>query len=307
MTPSPRALWGAPLATAGGTWILWAAGRHLTTPPSPGIAELDRWYGQVGAGGAAAVAVWLVGLGLAAWLTVALSLQVLSGWVVGLRSLADAVSPAVLRRVGPAVASASLSVGLVAGGPTTTTADGLPTPGSVDEMPPGEGEVGSTATMTRLDPAGTPTTVAPSTTSTTTARPGPTGPDEPSTPTSQAPSTTTTTSAADRADGGGPDPAPAAPPPAAPAAVPVPVPAIPVPAPAAAPAPAPPPETIRVAPGMSFWSIAEEVLADEGRPTAERDVARYWRTLIDANLDRLVAAGNPDLLLPGQELVLPPR
>lgn len=58
---------------------------------------------------------------------------------------------------------------------------------------------------------------------------------------------------------------------------------------------------------MSFWSIAEAVLTGEGRSTADRDVARYWRTLIDANLDRLVAPGNPDLLLPGQELVLPPR
>jgi nucleoid-associated protein YgaU len=35
-------------------------------------------------------------------------------------------------------------------------------------------------------------------------------------------------------------------------------------------------------------------------------VGRYWRRLIDANRDRLVDPGNPDLLLPGQELVLPP-
>jgi hypothetical protein len=35
-------------------------------------------------------------------------------------------------------------------------------------------------------------------------------------------------------------------------------------------------------------------------------VGRYWRRLIDTNRDRLVDPGNPDLLVPGQELVLPP-
>lgn len=66
-----------------------------------------------------------------------------------------------------------------------------------------------------------------------------------------------------------------------------------------------------VEPGDSFWSIAEDVLASPGGgggggPPAERDVGRYWRRLIDANRGRLVDPGNPDLLLPGQELVLPP-
>jgi nucleoid-associated protein YgaU len=38
----------------------------------------------------------------------------------------------------------------------------------------------------------------------------------------------------------------------------------------------------------------------------ERVVARYWRSLVDANRDRLVVAGDPDLIFPGQQLVLPP-
>ena len=38
----------------------------------------------------------------------------------------------------------------------------------------------------------------------------------------------------------------------------------------------------------------------------DAEVASYWRRLIAANEDRLVDPGNPDLLLPGQELVLPP-
>lgn len=57
--------------------------------------------------------------------------------------------------------------------------------------------------------------------------------------------------------------------------------------------------TWTVAPGESFWSIAERNAPDGA------DVAMYWRTLIDANRDRLADPGNPDLLFPGQELSLP--
>jgi nucleoid-associated protein YgaU len=38
----------------------------------------------------------------------------------------------------------------------------------------------------------------------------------------------------------------------------------------------------------------------------KRQVAAYWLVLIEANRDRLVVADNPDLLYPGQVLVLPP-
>ncbi len=66
-------------------------------------------------------------------------------------------------------------------------------------------------------------------------------------------------------------------------------------------------ETWIVAPGDSFWSIAEEQLVDTwGRgDLTNNEIASYWRTLIDANVDRLVEPGNPDLLLPNQELLLP--
>jgi nucleoid-associated protein YgaU len=78
-----------------------------------------------------------------------------------------------------------------------------------------------------------------------------------------------------------------------------------------------PQDTWVVEPGDSFWSIAAEVLGDEAlgdealgdagaEPLTERAIARYWRVLIDANRDRLVT-GDPDLLYPGQELLLPPR
>lgn len=62
------------------------------------------------------------------------------------------------------------------------------------------------------------------------------------------------------------------------------------------------PEHHVVQPGEHFWSIAEQVVAD--RSLAE-PVGWYWRRLVDANRDRLVDPDDPDLLHPGQELVLP--
>lgn len=98
-------------------------------------------------------------------------------------------------------------------------------------------------------------------------------------PTSTTTTTTTTTTVPTRA--------PAPPPVTAPSA-----PAV---------APTPPPLAdgeVVVAPGDSFWTIAE----DEAGPRA---VDAYWRALIEANRERLVDPSNPDLLLPGQVLQLP--
>lgn len=58
-----------------------------------------------------------------------------------------------------------------------------------------------------------------------------------------------------------------------------------------------------VAAGDHFWSLAREVVGVEA---SDADVAIYWRRLIEVNRDRLVDASNPDLLLPGQVLVVPP-
>jgi hypothetical protein len=62
----------------------------------------------------------------------------------------------------------------------------------------------------------------------------------------------------------------------------------------------------QVRPGDHFWSIAEEHLAKvtERRPT-EREIGKYWQRLVAANRDRLRVPGNPDLIFPGQEMVLP--
>jgi len=90
--------------------------------------------------------------------------------------------------------------------------------------------------------------------------------------------------------------------PAPPVLAPAPVPADPAPAP-----PAPGPIERTVVAGDSFWRIAEAVVgARLGRPPSDAEVAPYWVDLIDANRDRLVHPGDPDLLLPGQVLRLPP-
>jgi len=81
--------------------------------------------------------------------------------------------------------------------------------------------------------------------------------------------------------------------------------------PASAPAPAPAPTTgtvHRVEPGEHLWGIARAHLATVGGRPAEdlraADIAPYWRRLIDANTGRL-RSGDPDLIHPGEELVLP--
>lgn len=63
-----------------------------------------------------------------------------------------------------------------------------------------------------------------------------------------------------------------------------------------------------VALGESFWSIAEEHLGDVWGldELSDEHIVSYWKPLIAANEDRLVDPDNPDLLLPGQELRLPP-
>lgn len=66
-------------------------------------------------------------------------------------------------------------------------------------------------------------------------------------------------------------------------------------------------ETWTVRRGDHLWGIAARVLADaHGHAVDDQAVVPYWRRLVAANRDRLVDAGNPDLILPRQVLVLPP-
>lgn len=71
-------------------------------------------------------------------------------------------------------------------------------------------------------------------------------------------------------------------------------------------------DTWIVEPGDSFWSIAEEVVADRTADDArtstapsDETVGRYWADLIAANRDQLADPEDPDLLFSGQRLHLP--
>ena len=85
---------------------------------------------------------------------------------------------------------------------------------------------------------------------------------------------------------------------------------VPLPAPARAPTPTwtptPLSATYTVVSGDSFWAIAARITGVSS--TSSRDVetvGRYWLRLIAANADRLVEPGNPNLIFPGQVLVVP--
>lgn len=60
--------------------------------------------------------------------------------------------------------------------------------------------------------------------------------------------------------------------------------------------------------GESLWRIAETQLAAAlGREPRDAEVVPYWREMIERNRDRLLVADDPDLIVPGQELLLPVR
>ena len=79
------------------------------------------------------------------------------------------------------------------------------------------------------------------------------------------------------------------------------------------PAPAAAPREWVVAPGDHLWSVAARVLEAAWETDASDDqVAPYWQHLVEANHGRLGDRGNPDLVYPGQRLIVvepppPPR
>jgi len=69
---------------------------------------------------------------------------------------------------------------------------------------------------------------------------------------------------------------------------------------------APAPTSAVVLRGDSLWSIAERTVTERlGRPAQDHETAPYWRILMEVNRHRLVDPGDPDLIHPGQELILP--
>jgi nucleoid-associated protein YgaU len=67
-----------------------------------------------------------------------------------------------------------------------------------------------------------------------------------------------------------------------------------------------PEPTWTIRPGQHFWAVAEHVLTETwGRPPTPAEVVPYWKKLIEANRERLSDRNNPDLVFPGQVLVIP--
>jgi DNA-binding SARP family transcriptional activator len=81
------------------------------------------------------------------------------------------------------------------------------------------------------------------------------------------------------------------------------------------PSPSAPPATsadtpvtlVTVEPGDSMWSIAEcQLEARWQREVSDAELGPYWAEVVDANRDRLLPPGDPDLIYPGQQIVVPP-
>ena len=262
------AAWTALLLALGRVTLTLGAGS--LTIPLTSLHDLRRWTDETGPADMAAALVRLAALAAIAYLLAATALAVVSDAVRvrRLTAVAHRVTPAIVRRLATGGGGLGLVLGSVVGG--------APAPGLPGGAPSGPVAVVSreqpSATMTRLDDA------RPN--SATMTRIGDLLPDA-------APRSRDEPLAAHTLPGPGPPAAgsardrPSAPPGAD--------------------------GTWTVAPGDSFWSIAEELVTPPGGPpTTDRQIARHWRRLIDANRGRLADPDNPDLLLPGQRLLLPP-
>lgn len=317
MHPAPLrlVLWSTGLAAASAV----LAGADVPSAPLASAGELARWSRDAPP---ADVAVALLRLGgllacghLLAATALAVAAQALRRQV--LARAVDRFSPAVVRRMvagGSGLAVATLATTVPAGATPwrSAMAAGSPDDGPVATVPLAPSDA---ATMTRTaggvpaGPGGTPGSVAPS-----------------------VPPTATMTRAADPArpptpdgDGGGratmarlPEPArpaepatadghlPRHPRPAGPAATDEARPVPPGRPRRLPPLPAADPATWRVSIGDSLWSIADEVVHQAHPAATEGEVAAYWRVVVAANRPHLVDPDDPDLLLPGQELAVPP-
>lgn len=63
--------------------------------------------------------------------------------------------------------------------------------------------------------------------------------------------------------------------------------------------------TVTVAPGDSLWTISRRHLTEMGADASGRRLAAYWSAVVARNRDRLIS-GNPDLIYPGETILLPP-
>jgi hypothetical protein len=57
--------------------------------------------------------------------------------------------------------------------------------------------------------------------------------------------------------------------------------------------------------GDHLWALAERRVSDAlGRPASDHEIAPYWREVISSNPE--LRSGNPDIIYPGEVIVLPP-
>ena len=291
------AAWTAGLVVV--TRLLLAAGATSLAVPLTSFDELSAWASETPPADMAMGGLRLAAIAGAVYLLAVTVLATLAR-LFRLRAaavLVDSISPRAVRRL----VTGGSGIGLVVGGivgvlPTPTlpappastatatpTAPTVPPPPAVPEPPP-------TATMSRLadasgPPAGDPlprvAVAGDAPTDAPTGDPNGGGP---------APGSATMTRLGEPAPvAGARDPAGPVAPPGAP------------------PPPAIDPTAWVVEQADSFWSIAAEVTAaPDGSPADERTVTRYWHALIEANRSRLPDPANPDLLVPGQRLTVPP-
>lgn len=315
------AVWTAGLVVA--VRLLLAAGTASLAVPLTSLDDLSAWASETPPADMAMAVLRLGAIAAVFYLLAVTALATVAHLLRlhGAVALLGSISPRVVQRIVTGGSGIGLVVGGMVGaltsptlppGPVTATVTTAPATRAAPATPPTPAAP-ATATMLRLpDATATMTRHDAGATSKATPAGGPTGPATGTTdhaagdpPAGDPPAGSATMT---RLAPGGTDPSTAAAPPvgvtraaahghdagsAAPPATPA--------------APAIDPTTWIVEPGDSFWSIAEEATATaDGSPADERTIDRYWQALIDANRARLVDPQNPDVLLPGQHLVVPP-
>jgi nucleoid-associated protein YgaU len=307
-------LWAAALVAT--LRVLAATGGGSLAVPVASARDLRAWVAGTPPPDMAIALLRLGALGLTGYL-LAITVLAVAARVLRLDGLAAAVeriSPAVVRRLVSGGSGIGLALGVVAGVLPGFEPGSRPAGPAVAAAAPSVD--GPSATLTRLPTAeATMTWLA-----TTPGVPGPAAtPAEPE----ASPAAPTTEATMTRLDDAsppaatmtrvGPDAPPGPPPPGAspaghdPASRTQARPASPATALPAPGLPAIDPTRWVVEPGDSLWAIAEEVTRRlDGSSPGERAVSRYWQRLIGANRHDLIDPDNPDLLVPGQRLVVPP-
>ncbi len=291
--------------------VLVATGRGSLSIPLGSVADMDTWAATASPAEMAMAVVRLLAIAACGYLLAVTALGV-AARVVRARGLVDAldrVSPTVVRRLVSGGTGAGLVLGTLVGSlpaPDLAGPPGTPTvaagPAAPEPGPPAFGAV--TATMARVATGTATMTRTPGAAPAIAPTPGEatmTRLDDEGVP----------TAAMTRVDEAGPSPQiPAATSPAVPVAAPTaptnPATSATTALPATPALPAVDPATWLVEPGDSLWAIAEDVVRTARADASDRTVARYWRSLVEANRAQLVDPGNHDLLVPGQQLVLPP-